>query len=97
MKSHANIEAGVRAALAGGALRHDWRRSFNQYPLHQCVRRSGGHSYPANGRPSDFVDERHGVRCGHGNPMRRAAEKPYVTGLTQVGIRKRKFDRERRI
>ena len=35
----------------------------------------------------DFVDERHGVRFGHGNPMRRAAEKSYVTGLTQVGIR----------
>jgi agmatinase len=35
----------------------------------------------------DFVDERHGVRFGHGNPMRRAAEKDYVTGLTQVGIR----------
>ena len=35
----------------------------------------------------DFVDERHGVRYGHGNPMRRAAEKEYVTGLTQVGIR----------
>jgi agmatinase len=35
----------------------------------------------------DFVDERHGVKYGHGNPMRRAAEKPYVAGLTQVGIR----------
>ena len=35
----------------------------------------------------DFVDERHGVRYGHGSPMRRAAEKPYVTGLTQLGIR----------
>ena len=35
----------------------------------------------------DFVDERHGVRFGHGNPMRRAAEKDYVTGLTQIGIR----------
>ncbi|MEO1552272.1 MAG: arginase family protein, partial [Pseudomonadota bacterium] len=35
----------------------------------------------------DFVDERHGVRHGHGNPMRRAAEQPFVTGLTQVGIR----------
>ena len=35
----------------------------------------------------DFVDERHGVRFGHGNPMRRAAEKPYVTGLRQLGIR----------
>jgi len=35
----------------------------------------------------DFVDERHGVKYGHGNPMRRAAEKDYVSGLTQVGIR----------
>ena len=35
----------------------------------------------------DFVDERHGVRYGHGNPMRRAAEKKYVSGMTQIGIR----------
>ena len=35
----------------------------------------------------DFVDERHGVKYGHGNPMRRAAEKSYVTGLSQIGIR----------
>ncbi len=35
----------------------------------------------------DFVDERHGVTEGHGNPMRRAIEKPYVSGMTQLGIR----------
>ena len=35
----------------------------------------------------DFVDIRHGVTAGHGNPMRRAAEKSYVTGLSQIGIR----------
>ena len=35
----------------------------------------------------DFVDERHGVRYGHGNPMRRASEKSYVSGITQIGIR----------
>ena len=35
----------------------------------------------------DFVDERHGVRYGHGNPMRRASEKSYVSGMTQIGIR----------
>jgi agmatinase len=35
----------------------------------------------------DFVDSRHGVREGHGNPMRRAAEQPHVSGLTQLGIR----------
>jgi agmatinase len=35
----------------------------------------------------DFVDVRHGVREGHGNPMRRAAEQAHVSGLTQLGIR----------
>jgi agmatinase len=35
----------------------------------------------------DFVDERHGVRVGHGSPMRRAAEKDCVKGITAVGIR----------
>lgn len=35
----------------------------------------------------DSVDSRHGVTRGHGNPMRRAAEKPWVSGLTQLGIR----------
>ena len=35
----------------------------------------------------DFVDERHGVRYGHGNPMRRSSELAHVTGLTQLGIR----------
>jgi agmatinase len=35
----------------------------------------------------DFVDSRHGVREGHGNPMRRASEQAHVVGLTQLGIR----------
>ena len=35
----------------------------------------------------DFVNERHGVRVGHGNPMKRASEKSYVTGITHIGIR----------
>jgi agmatinase len=35
----------------------------------------------------DFVDVRHGVREGHGNPMRRAADQAHVSGLTQIGIR----------
>lgn len=87
-KSHANIEAGVRAALDAGALPvviggdHSVNipciNAFDdQDPIH--VLQIDAHL--------DFVDERHGVRNGHGNPMRRAAEKPYVTGLTQVGIR----------
>lgn len=35
----------------------------------------------------DFVDERHGVRYGHGNPLRRASEEEHVVGMTQIGIR----------
>ena len=35
----------------------------------------------------DFVDERHGVRYGHGNPLRRASEMKHVTGFSQLGIR----------
>ncbi|MGA9252889.1 MAG: agmatinase [Roseobacter sp.] len=90
--SHANIEAGVRAALAARALPVviGGDHSVNI----PCIRAYGGPEY--SGKPFhilqidahlDFVDERHGVRHGHGNPMRRAAEQDYVTGLTQVGIR----------
>ena len=35
----------------------------------------------------DFVDERFGVRQGHGNHARRISEMKHVSGLTQVGIR----------
>lgn len=88
MQSHANIEYGVRKILAAGALPvvMGGDHSINipcinayddQEPIH--VVQIDAHL--------DFVDERHGVRFGHGNPMRRAAEKDYVTGLTQIGIR----------
>ncbi len=35
----------------------------------------------------DFVDERRGVRFGHGNTIRRASELPFVASITQIGIR----------
>ena len=35
----------------------------------------------------DFVDERYGVRLGHGNVMRRASELPFVKGISQIGLR----------
>ena len=86
--SHANIEAGVRAMLAAGALPvviggdHSINipciRAFDgQGPIH--ILQIDAHL--------DFVDVRHGVRHGHGNPMRRAAERDYVTGITALGIR----------
>lgn len=86
--SHANIETGVRAMLKAGALPvviggdHSVNipciRAFDdQGPIH--ILQIDAHL--------DFVDIRHGVRHGHGNPMRRAAEKHYVTGITALGIR----------
>jgi agmatinase len=88
VKSHANIECAVRQALKGGALpvTIGGDHSINipcvnafddQGPIH--ILQIDAHL--------DFVDERHGVRNGHGNPMRRAADHDYVTGLTQLGIR----------
>jgi agmatinase len=35
----------------------------------------------------DFIDERLGVREGHGNVMRRIAEMDHVAGIAQIGIR----------
>lgn len=35
----------------------------------------------------DFVDVRHGVRYGHGNPMRRCLEMDHIVSMFQLGIR----------
>ena len=88
IKSHANIETGVRAALAAGALPVviGGDHSINIPCINAFSDHGDIHILQIDAH-LDFVDERHGVRFGHGNPMRRAAEKQYVTGLTQVGIR----------
>jgi len=86
--SHANIEAGVRAILRAGALPVviGGDHSVNI----PCIRAFDGagpiHIVQIDAH-LDFVDERHGVRFGHGNPMRRAAEQTHVTGISQFGIR----------
>ncbi|WP_435231325.1 agmatinase [Pseudopelagicola sp. nBUS_20] len=87
-RSHANIEAGVRAILEAAALPVviGGDHSVN-IPCITAFEGQGDIHILQIDAHLDFVDERHGVRFGHGNPMRRAAEKPYVTGLTQVGIR----------
>ena len=88
IKSHANIEQAVRQILRAGALPvvlggdHSVHipciRAFDdQPPVH--IIHIDAHL--------DFVDERHGVRYGHGNPLRRASEMRHVTSLTQLGIR----------
>ena len=88
MTSHANIEAGVRAILAAGALpvTIGGDHSINIPCINAYDDQGDIHVLQIDAH-LDFVDERHGVRFGHGNPMRRAAEKPFVTGLTQLGIR----------
>jgi agmatinase len=87
-RSHANIRKGVAAMLAAGALPVviGGDHSVN-IPIIEAFEGQGDIHILQIDAHLDFVDERHGVRVGHGSPMRRAAEKPWVTGLTQVGIR----------
>ena len=87
-QSHANIEFGVKKILEAKAIPvvlggdHSVNipciNAFrNEDPIH--IIQIDAHL--------DFVNERHGVRFGHGNPMYRASEKEYVLGMTQIGIR----------
>ena len=87
-RSHANSEMAIRKILECGALpvalggdhaiNIPCIRAFRDFgPIH--IIQIDAHL--------DFVDVRHGVREGHGNPMRRAIEQSHVSGLTQIGIR----------
>ena len=88
IKSHNNIEAGVRSILKAKAvpiiLGGD--HSVNIPCINAFSEEDPFHLIQIDAH-LDFVDERHGVKYGHGNPMRRASEKDYVTGLSQFGIR----------
>lgn len=86
--SHANIAHGVRKILAAGALPVvlGGDHSIN-IPCVAAFAEHGPIHVVQIDAHLDFVDERHGVRFGHGNPMRRAAEQAHVTGLSQFGIR----------
>lgn len=88
MKSHANIEFGVRKILAAGAIPvvMGGDHSINIPCINAFSDEEPIHLVQVDAH-LDFVDERHGVKYGHGNPMRRAAEKPWVEGLSQIGIR----------
>lgn len=88
IQSHDNIEIAVRAILEANALpvvlggdhavHIPCIKAFNdQEPVHLV--HIDAHL--------DFVDDRHGVRYGHGNPIRRASEMAHVVGITQLGIR----------
>ncbi len=90
--SHANIEYGVHKILKAGALPvvlggdHSVNIPCVNAFEEDCARNGPIHVIQIDAH-LDFVDARHGVTVGHGNPMRRAIEKPYVSGMTQLGIR----------
>ncbi|NEY90610.1 agmatinase [Tabrizicola oligotrophica] len=92
VQSHANIAFGVRKILAAGAMPvvlggdHSINIPCIDAFEEDCAANGPIHIVQFDAH-LDFVDVRHGVRHGHGNPMRRASEKPWVTGLTQLGIR----------
>ena len=87
-KSHKNIEYAVSCALEANALPVviGGDHSVN-IPCINAFDKFDNFFVLQIDAHLDFVDVRHGVRNGHGNPMRRAAEKDNVTGLLQVGIR----------
>ena len=91
-ESHRNIEVGVKKILDASALPvvlggdHSINIPCINAFEEDCAKNGPIHVVQIDAH-LDFVDERHGVIYGHGNPMRRAIEKPYVSGMTQLGIR----------
>ena len=87
-ESHANIESGVRKILKAGALPVviGGDHSINIPCINAFSDQDPVHVVQIDAH-LDFVNERHGVTAGHGNPMRRAIEKSWVSGMTQLGIR----------
>ncbi|MCY4542998.1 MAG: agmatinase [Rhodobacteraceae bacterium] len=88
IRSHLNIESSVREILAQGStpVVIGGDHSVNIPCVNAFRDRPPMHLVQIDAH-LDFVDERHGVRYGHGNPMRRALEQDHITGLTQIGIR----------
>jgi len=86
--SRANIAYGVRKILAAGALPVELGGDHSiNIPCIAAFADNGPIQLVQIDAHLDFVDERHGVRFGHDNPMRRAAEQAHVTGLPQFRIR----------
>ena len=88
IKSHENIKFGVKKIIEAKAIPVilGGDHSINIPCINAFEDQESIHVIQIDAH-LDFVDERHGVRYGHGNPMRRASEKSYVSGMTQIGIR----------
>jgi agmatinase len=87
-KSNRNIELAVRKMLEQGAFPLVLGGDHSIHaPVIQAFEGKGPIHILHIDAHLDFVDERHGVRYGHGNPLRRASEQEHVVGMTQIGIR----------
>ncbi|SCK18890.1 agmatinase [Vogesella sp. LIG4] len=86
--SNANIELAVRKILASGAMPVVLGGDHSIHaPVIKAFEGKGPIHILHIDAHLDFVDERHGVRYGHGNPLRRASEMDHIVGMTQLGIR----------
>jgi agmatinase len=87
-QSHTNTEKAVRWILSAGAMPLILGGDHSiTSPVLKAYDQNGPIHVVQIDAHLDFVDERHGVRYGHGNPMRRASEMSHITGITQLGIR----------
>jgi agmatinase len=86
--SLSNAEAAVRAILKAGALPV---ALGGDHSVHAACIKAFDAEAPVHivhfDAHLDFVDQRHGVRYGHGSPLRRASEMKHVSGITHLGIR----------
>lgn len=86
--SNANIEFAVRKILESGAMPVVLGGDHSIHaPVIKAYEGRGPVHIVHFDAHLDFVDERHGVRYGHGNPLRRASEMDHIVGMTQMGIR----------
>ncbi len=84
----ANIQATIEAIVARGVLPVTLGGDHSvPIPILRALKDLGPLAVVQIDAHLDFVDERYGVREGHGNVMRRIAEMDHVRGLAQIGIR----------
>lgn len=83
-----NIEKAIRTIAARGAMPVVLGGDHSvPIPIVRALEDRGPLSVVQLDAHLDFVDERFGVREGHGNVMRRISEMPHVTRIAQIGIR----------
>ena len=88
VSSNANIELAVQKILAAGAMPVVLGGDHSIHaPVIKAFQGKGPIHILHIDAHLDFVDERHGVRYGHGSPLRRASEMEHIVGMTQLGIR----------